>query len=65
MSSVQEITEAVSHLDQEDLGQVGLFVLRKIRESGRLPEPRRFTKEEVEGWIAEDERDMADLRAGR
>ncbi len=63
MSSVQEITTAVDKLPPRELQEVGLFVLRRMREKGSFPPARRFTKEQVEGWIAEDEREMAALRA--
>ena len=63
MSSVQEITTAVDKLAPKDLQEVGLFVLRRLREKGSLPPVRRFSKEQIEGWIAEDEREMAALRA--
>lgn len=63
MSSVQEITTAVDKLPPRELQEVGLFVLRRMREKGSFPPARRFTKELVEGWIAEDEREMAALRA--
>lgn len=63
MSSVQEITTAVDKLPLGELQEVGLFVLRRMREKGSLPPVRLFTKEQVDGWIAEDEREMAALRA--
>jgi hypothetical protein len=36
-----------------------------LRGEGRsLPPPRSFTRAEIEAWIEEDERDLAEFRRG-
>ncbi len=41
-----------------------LFLAVRLREGRALPEPRDFTKEEMDAWIAEDEADMESFRRG-
>lgn len=43
-----------------------LFLAARLRAQGaRMPEPRKFPREQVAGWIAEDEADMARFREGK
>ncbi len=42
-----------------------LFLAARLRTEGaRLPEPRGFSREEMESWIAEDESDLQRFRQG-
>ena len=43
-----------------------VFLAARLRASGeRLPEPRKFSRQEVSSWIAEDEADMRRFREGQ
>jgi hypothetical protein len=42
-----------------------ISLAESLRAEGRsLPTPRSFTRAEIEAWIEEDERDLADYRRG-
>jgi hypothetical protein len=59
MSSLSEIEAAVDALPPGDKQELLLFLVARLREqSGDLPLPRRFSREQLEAWIAEDEADM-------
>lgn len=62
MSTVQEIEEAVKALPQGDFEEVLFVVLRRARELGARPEPRRFSDEEIAAWTADDEQGMEAFR---
>ena len=63
MSTLVEIEAAEDQVLPEEKQELLLFLATRLRsERGNLPEPRKFTKEEMAGWIAEDEADMRRLR---
>ena len=63
MSTLAEIKAAANQLPPKEKQELLLFLATRLRsERGNLPEPRKFTKEEMAGWIAEDEADMRRLR---
>ena len=65
MSTLVEIEAAARKLPADQKQQLLMLVAQILREEGRpLPEPRRFGKEEMQGWLDEDERDMERLRGG-
>ena len=65
MSTLTEIEVAADRLLPEEKQELLLFLATRLRaERGSLPEPRKFTKEEMAGWIAEDEADMRRFREG-
>jgi hypothetical protein len=65
MSTLAEIEAAVDQLPPEEKQELLLFLAVRLREErGPLPEPRKFTTEEMAAWIAEDEADMRRLREG-
>ncbi len=65
MSTLAEIEEAADALTPEQKQQLILFLATRLRANGaQPPEPRRFTREEMSGWIAEDEADMERFRSG-
>jgi hypothetical protein len=65
MSTLAEIEVAADQLRPEEKQELLLFLATRLRAgSGILPEPRKFKKEEMAGWIAEDEADMRRLREG-
>jgi hypothetical protein len=63
MSSLPEIEAATESLSAAEKQELLLFLatcLRRERQS--IPSPRRFTREQVDAWIAEDEADLERLR---
>jgi hypothetical protein len=59
MSTLSEIEAAVDQLLPEQKQELLIFLAKRLRaERGAMPEPRKFTKEEMDAWIAEDEADM-------
>jgi len=63
VSTLAEIEVAVDQLPLEEKQELLLFLATQLRaERCSLPEPRKFSKEEMEAWIAEDEADMRRLR---
>lgn len=63
MSTVKEIENAVKALPEQDFGKILLSVLRRARELGNLPKPRRFSDEQIAAWTADDEDGMEAFRA--
>ncbi len=65
MSTLSEIEAAADQLPAEEKQELILFLATRLRASGaELPAPRKFTREEMLGWIAEDEADMRRFREG-
>lgn len=59
MSTLQEIESAVAKLPAEEQDQLMIFLAARRRAgAAAAPEPRRFTQEQMRGWVAEDEADM-------
>ena len=59
MSKLDEIEAAADALPPEEKQRLMLFLATRLRAQGvRLPEPRNFSREQMAGWIAEDEGDM-------
>ena len=65
MSTLVEIENAVEALPAEQKQELLLFLAAQLRAAGaRLPEPRKFPREQVERWIAEDEVEMQRFQRG-
>ena len=63
MSTLAEIEAAADALPPEQKQELMLFPAARLRAQGaRMPEPRKFPREQVAGWIAEDEADLARFR---
>ena len=63
MSTLAEIEAAVAALPPEQKQELILFLAARLRADGaQLPPPRRFSKEQMDAWIAEDEADMERFR---
>jgi hypothetical protein len=63
MSTLAEIEAAVETLPANEKEQLLFFVAQQLRgEAAPLPEPRKFSKEQMDAWIAEDEEDMRRFR---
>jgi len=59
MSTLSEIEAAAAGLSPSEKSRLLKFLAAQLRAEGAPPpEPRRFTKEEMDSWIAEDEADM-------
>ena len=63
MSTLAEIEQAADTLTPEQKQELILFLTARLRADGaQMPAPRKFPKEEMAGWIAEDEADMERFR---
>jgi hypothetical protein len=63
MGNFLEIESAARRLSAEERRRLLLSLAASLREEGRsLPAPRNFTAAEMESWIKEDERDLAEYR---
>lgn len=65
MSTLTEIEKAAESLAPRDKQELMLFLAARLRvEGARLPEPREFSREEMESWIAEDDSDLQKFKQG-
>ena len=65
MITLSEIEAAAEALSAEQKRELLLFLAQRLRaERATLPPPRRFPRQQVEQWIAEDEADAQRLREG-
>ena len=56
MNTLTEIEVAVDTLTQAQKEELFLFLVARLRsESGELPPPREFSREQLQRWIADDE----------
>jgi hypothetical protein len=59
MSKLDEIENAAAELPPEQKQQLMLFLAMRLRSDGaRPPEPRQFSREQIDRWVAEDEAEM-------
>ncbi len=59
MSTLAEIEAAADTLTLEQKQELILYLAARLRADGaQMPAPRKFTMEEMAGWIAEDEAGM-------
>lgn len=64
MSILDEIEAAAEKLPKNQQQELLLFLARRLREAGVLPEPRLFSEEQLQAWM-DEEGDMRRLRAGQ
>ena len=65
MSTLAEIEAAADTLPPEEKLKRILFLATRLRGSGvKLPPPRKFSREQLASWIAEDEAEMQRFREG-
>ena len=58
-----EIEAAVDGLPPADKERLLLFLAARLRaQAGQLPPPRKFSPEQMQAWVAEDESDMQRFR---
>jgi hypothetical protein len=63
MSSLAEIEKAAAALSPQQKQELMLFLGARLRvEGARLPEPRQFSREQVQSWVAQDEADLKRFR---
>jgi hypothetical protein len=66
MSGLAEIEAAADALSTEQKQELLLYLVTRLRAQGaRLPESRKFSAEQLDQWIAEDEADMRRFREGK
>jgi hypothetical protein len=66
VSKLDEIEAAAETLAPAEKQQLMLFLATRLRAQGaRVPEPRRFSREQLAAWIAEDEADMRLFQQGQ
>lgn len=65
MTTLLEIENAAESLPEPQQRELLLFLMERLRAKGpALPQPRIFTKEQIQEWISEDEGDMRRLQRG-
>ena len=63
MSTLMEVEQAAVKLPAEEQQRLLRFLLRVVPvNEAELPEPRIFSSEEIQGWLAEDEAGMRRFR---
>jgi hypothetical protein len=65
MSTLAEIEAAADALTAEQKQELLLFLATRLRaQDVPLPQPRKFGRDQIAGWIARDEEDMQRFREG-
>jgi len=65
LSTLAEIEEAADALAPEQKQELMLFLVARLRASGaRIPEPRKFSRDQINEWIAEDEAELSRFKDG-
>ena len=66
MSTLAEIEAAADSLPSPQQEELFLYLALRLRAGvGQVPPPREFSREQVQGWIADDEEGMRRFREGR
>ena len=66
MSRLAEIETAAESLSVPEKQELLLFLAARLQASGAsLPPPRRFTREQVAGWVAADEAEWQRVQGAR
>jgi len=59
VTKLEEIEAAAEALTVEEKQRLMLFLAARMRaQRVQMPEPRKFSRDQMAGWIAEDEADM-------
>jgi hypothetical protein len=65
MTTLAEIQAAADALAPEEKQELILFLATRLRRSAaNLPPPRKFSREQLAAWVAEDEAEMLRFRQG-
>jgi hypothetical protein len=63
MNTLAEIEKAADALPAEEKQELLLFLAARLRAAGApLPDPRKFSREQIADWISEDEADLKRLK---
>lgn len=63
MTTLADIEAAADALSPEQKQELLLFLAARLRAAGPvLPEPRTFSREQMDAWISEDEADLRRFR---
>jgi hypothetical protein len=66
VSKLDEIEAATEALAPEEKQELMLFLATRMRGQGpQMPEPRKFSRDKMAGWIAEDEADLRRFQQGK
>ncbi|MST95149.1 MAG: hypothetical protein EXS33_07765 [Pedosphaera sp.] len=66
MNTLAEIENAAEALPPDQKQELLLFLAARLRsQRAGMPEPRKFSREQMAGWIAEDEADLRRFRDGK
>jgi hypothetical protein len=66
VSRLDEIEAAADGLALEEKQELMLFLATRIRaQRVQKLEPKKFSRDQVSGWVAEDEADMRRFQQGR
>lgn len=61
MSTITEIEDAVGKLSEDERAELLLRIADSLQLRIATPEPRIFSKEQIDAWVEEDERSMREL----
>ncbi len=63
MSTLEEIEQATGRLTAGEKQQLLVFLLQSLSDAEQnLPEPRKFSRVQMESWMDEDEQGMEKFR---
>ena len=66
MSTLADIEVAADALPPQQKQELMLFLAARLRAQGaELPDPRKFTCEQIAAWVTEDEADLRRFREGK
>lgn len=66
MITLAEIEAAAESLPPEQKQELMLFLATRLRsQRAEMPEPRKFSREQMTTWIAEDEADLRRFREAK
>lgn len=59
MSTLAEIERAADALPPDEKRELLVFLAARLRAEGdRLPEPRQYSRDQIQTWISQDEADL-------
>jgi hypothetical protein len=66
VSTLAEIEKAADALPAEEKRELLVFLAARLRAQGdRMPEPRKYSRDEIQAWIAQDEADFQRFRLSK
>ncbi len=66
MSTLTEIEAAADELSAQEKEELFLFLAARLRVGAEeLPPPRKFSREQIQAWIKDDEAGMRRFREGQ